>query len=72
MPSAGANDDADRIYCRRARRRFHRRGGLLRLGVEGDAMTLMFLGIVMIAGGCLVLLLGSVIWVAMVMGDGDE
>jgi hypothetical protein len=35
-------------------------------------MTLMFLGIVMIAGGCLVLLLGSVIWVAMVMGDGDE
>ena len=35
-------------------------------------MTLMFMGIVLIAGGGLVLLAGMAVWIALMMRDGDE
>lgn len=35
-------------------------------------MTLMFMGIVLIAGGGLVLLAGMAIWIALLMGDKND
>lgn len=35
-------------------------------------MTLMFMGIIFIAGGGVVLLAGMAIWLALMMRNGDE